>query len=575
MQTIKRTGTACAALISVLGGGLPPPCSAAADSERQSLEELRNTVVNLLQALVDQGLMTKEKAQQLVKQAQEKASADLAAQAQQQAKQAVEEQGAIRVPYVPDIVKEEISREVAEQVRPQVTAEVVKEAQSEGWGVPGALPEWLRHVRVTGEVTLRGQADLYGEGNGAGCPPGTIYQNCTILDYQAINTAGGIAKAGVNAFLNVTQDRWRMRYRARLGAVADITDSVIAGVRLASGALDDPGSEAPTLGDEFGRYTVGFDQFYIRWDGRNDLRFPYLTVVGGKFDNPFYRPTEAMWQRDVTLEGLALTGRYGVGDEGANQSYLWATGGGFPVQEIPLVSKNNKWLVGGQIGASLLLDDDDQRLTFAGAYYDFIRIEGIRNTPESTLTNYTAPLFIRYGNSVFDISNTADYTVNLFALAPRFRIVDVAADYWLPLGRYVVAVDAEALRNVGFDQTEILNRTGLYIEPRTRAYVAQAAFGQFAFGPPTERATWRPVSERAGAWRLLFGYRYVQRDATVDALTDADFHEGGTNASGYFLEGEYGFARDFWTRLRYFSSREIDGARYHVDIIQWDLTARF
>lgn len=562
---------ATAALIAALASGASLP-ALAASQEQQSLEELRDTVLNLLQALVDQGVITQEKAQQMVKQAQQKAAADLAARAQEQAKQAVEEQGAIRVPYVPEIVKQEISKEVAKQVTPQVTAEVVKEAKSEGWGVPAALPDWLRHVRVTGDVTLRGQSDLYGQGNGAGCPPGTVYENCTILDYQSINTAGGISKAGINEFLNVSQDRERMRLRVRFGAVADMTDSFTAGVRMSSGALNDPSSESPTLGDEFARYTVGFDEAYLSWNGRTTTGFPYLTVIGGKFDNPFYHPTEEMWARDLTLEGLALTGRFGVGDDSAEQSYLWMTAGGFPVQEIPLVSESDKWMVGGQLGSVLRLGaDGNQRLTLAGAYYDFIRIEGTRNTLESTLTNYTAPAFIRFGNSVFDISNTADPTVNLFALASRFRVADIAAGYWLPLGRYVLALDAEASRNVGFNQTEILNRTGLDITPRTRGYVAQ-----FAFGTPTAKAgTWTPPVERAGAWRILFGYRYVQRDAVVDALTDADFHEGGTNAAGYFIWGEYGLARNVWTRLRYLSGRQIDAARYRVDIIQWDFTAAF
>lgn len=557
-----------AAVIAILGIGLTLPC-AAADSGQQSVEELRDTVINLLQALVEQGVISQEKAQELVRRAQEKATAEVAAREQQAAKQKLEDEGAIRVPYVPDIVKQEISKQVAEQVRPEVTADVVKEAHDQGWGVPGALPDWVRHTRVTGNVTLRGQSDLYGNQNGTGCPPGTIYDNCTLLNYQAINTAGGISKAGVDAFLNVTQDRERMRFRAWLGAVSDLTDSITTGVRISSGALNDPGSDAPTIGGEFARYTVGFDQFYIRWDGRTSTRFDYLTAMAGKFDNPFYHPTEAVWQRDVTLEGGALTGRFGIGDGSPDQSYLWLSSGGFPVQEIPLVSQSDKWLVAGQLGASVRVADD-QRLTLAGAYYDFIRIEGVRNTLESTLTNYTAPSFIRFGNSVFDISNTADTSVNLFALASRFRVVDVAGGYWLPIGSHALSLDAEASRNVGFNRTEILNRTGLDIAPRTRAYVAQ-----LAFGTPTEPGTWTPPLERAGAWRVLFGYRYSQRDSMVDSLTDADFHEGGTNAEGFFIWGEYGFAHNVWTRLRYLSGREIDGPLYRVNVIQWDLTSIF
>src|SRR3974390_1411173 len=127
-----------AALSLLLLNAVARPAHAVSD--QQSLEELRNTVINLLQALVEQGVMSKDKAELLVKQAQTKAGAELAARSEQQAKQQREEEGAVRVPYVPDIVKQEISKEVAAEVRPAVTADVMQQAQAQGWGVPGALP---------------------------------------------------------------------------------------------------------------------------------------------------------------------------------------------------------------------------------------------------------------------------------------------------------------------------------------------------------------------------------------------------------------------------------------------------
>ena len=49
--------------------------------EKQSIEELRNTVINLLKALVDKGMLTHEQAELLVKQAQDKAATDAASAA--------------------------------------------------------------------------------------------------------------------------------------------------------------------------------------------------------------------------------------------------------------------------------------------------------------------------------------------------------------------------------------------------------------------------------------------------------------------------------------------------------------
>src|SRR5262249_13292074 len=63
-------------------------------TEQKSLTELRNTVVNLLQTLVERGVMTKEQAEALVKQAQDKAAAEAAQAAEAEAAEA----GAVRVP---------------------------------------------------------------------------------------------------------------------------------------------------------------------------------------------------------------------------------------------------------------------------------------------------------------------------------------------------------------------------------------------------------------------------------------------------------------------------------------------
>ena len=85
----------------------------------------------------------------------------------------------------------------------------------------------------------------------------------------------------------------------------------------------------------------------------------------------------------------------------------------------------------------------------------------------------------------------------------------------------------------------------------------------------------RVASSSAGAWRALIGYRYLQRDAVIDAYTDSDFHFGGTDATGYYFVGEYGLANRVWARLRYLSANAIDGATLGIDTLQIDLNTRF
>lgn len=575
MRTTRTSNSVAAAVCTVLLGSLAAtPALAAAD--QQSVQVLQDTVINLLQALVAKGVITREQADAMVKQAQEKARADLAAQrSAEQAQQKKEEaEGVIAVPYVPQIVQQKISNEVAKQVRPEVTHDVEQDAKKEGWAVPGALPSWLDRVKVVGDVTLRGEEDLYGHDNNLGCPVGIPYGNCTIFNYDAINAAGGISQAGLNDFLNINQDRRRFRGRARFGAEVAVTDSIQAGFRLATGSLQNPASETQDFGNEFGRYNVGFDRLYIRWDGRTARGFRFMTAIGGKFANPFFSPTELVYAHDLEFDGVAATGRLGFGDGSKDQSYVWLTGGGFPVQEVPLVDKNDKWLTGGQAGLSLRFAND-QRITIAGAYYDFIRMQAVPNPCGSSLNNYTAPLYMGYGNSVALITGSCDETTQLFGLASNFRIANVSAQYVLPIDRYAFLLQADGTRNVGYNEKQILNLEGEDIAPRINGYVGDFAFGDAEYCSGGDAAYCPDWQWRAWQWQMMLGYRYVQRDSVLAALTDPDFHEGGTNAAGYFLRADLGLANNVWTRFRYLSGKEIDGPRYRVDVLQLDLNAQF
>jgi hypothetical protein len=535
---------------------LAPAVHAEDAAEKQSVEELRNTVINLLQALVDKGLLTREQAQQLVKQATDKAAADAAALAAKNAAQAKEEENAVRVPYVPQIVKDEISKQVAEEVKPAVVADVVKEAKEEKWGVPGALPEWLSRVHVFGDVTFREQSDIFPRDNS---------QN-QIFDYNAINTAGGILKA-TYPFLDTTDDRNRFRLRARLGAEGDISPYLTAFIRLASGSLTSvAGSESQTLGQYGNRYTVGIDQAYIRWNTNTLDKLSFSTANFGRIPNPWFSPTELVFARDLTFEGVSDTLRLGWGPGGFDRSHVYMTLGAFPMLEVPLANQENKWMVGGQIGTNLRFNDGSDHLRFGAAYYDFLHVTGQRNLPDSTLLNYTAPAFVQSGNSMFDIVNSTDptNTSNLFALAAHFRLVDLAGNFEHNFSpSYSLAVTGEGVRNIGYNLADVEALTEEQMPSKENTgYVGEVSFGT-------------PVVDRFAAWRVAVGYRYVKRDAVLDAWTDADFHEGGTNADGYYIWTSFGLARDTWLRVRYMSSNEIDGPRYGLDILQVDLNARF
>ena len=379
------------------------------------------------------------------------------------------------------------------------------------------------------------------------------------LNYYKINQAGGIVKAGESAFLNTNENRFRFRGRARLAlpATSRTRSPPACGSRPAIQPISCRPSQ--TL-DGTAPYTFGVDNLFIRYDARDADKFPWLSVIGGRFNSPWFTPTDLIFHRDLTFNGTAITARLGFGDGTADQSHAFLTVAAMPIQEIELTAQD-KWLYAAQLGTNLRFTNDT-RLRFAVAFYDFMNTQGRLNPFDSTQLDYTAPQFLRNGNTLFDIRNDDDPTTNLFALAAKFRLANVALTYDIPVGRYTLTFAADGVRNMGFKEQQVEDRTGVYVAPRTKGYQASASFGY-------------PVVNTGGAWRALIGYRYLQRDAVLDSLTDSDFHGGGTDATGYYFVGDYGLAERLWMRLRYLSANEIDGPRLGVDTVQIDLNTSF
>ncbi|HWW31670.1 MAG TPA: putative porin [Steroidobacteraceae bacterium] len=533
---------------AVCAAGAASVARAADHSEEQRLLELRDTVINLIRALVDKGVITREQAEKMIADAKQKAETEVAANVAKEKAQEEADKGAVRVPYVPQIVKDEISKEVAAEIKPELKGEVA--AQLSPAGVRSVLPDWLQRLTWTGDVRMRGEADNYDRNNA----------QFSYLNFNAVNAAGGIVAAGPNAYLNTTDDVDRLRVRVRFGFDADLGDGWTSGMRIATG-YGNPifATTNQTLGTYGQEYQIGIDQGWIRWSGTPSDR-QVLSFTGGRFANPFVS-TNMVWYNDLTFEGVAGNYRFNLSSDAAHRHDIVATLGAFPLTyETP--SSTDKWLLGGQLGIDLR-SSSDSRLQFAAAYYDYVHTVGMRNPSNTTIFNYTAPAFVQKGNTMFDIANSTNPNVNLFALAADYRLVDLLLiGDWHALPNYTVSMTAEAVRNVGFNSSQIQARTGTYVAPRTSGYEADVGFGSSVFGPPH-------------SWRAWAGYRYLQRDAVLDAFNDEDFHYGGTDAKGYLVTVDYSFNRRIWTRLRYLSASAINGPPLLVDVLMLDLNAQF
>ena len=191
-------------------------------TEQQQLLELKNTVINLVDALVAQGVLNEEAARNLIK----KAETDAAAQAKTEVASAAPvddpapvSNKTVRVAYVPEFVKKEIRDQVRAELRQDVLTDVAQKAKQERWGTPDALPEWVNRIKISGDARVRNEFNKYGKDNAD-----TLSKDNLYLDIARVNAAGGISQAGARAFLNTSEDSNRWRERVRLGLRAAITD---------------------------------------------------------------------------------------------------------------------------------------------------------------------------------------------------------------------------------------------------------------------------------------------------------------------------------------------------------------
>ena len=506
---------------------------AAHATERESMEQLRNTTLSLIQMLVQEGVLSKEKAETLIKQAEAaKQSEAQAAKKDEPAKDtaAKDEPNTVRVQYVPKFVKD--------QMREEIKNEVMAKAQAEGWVAPGSLPEWLGRIALEGDVRLRYEQDSFPAGNE------------TPLNLQTQGTS----------ISNTSENRERLRLRARLGLKLKIADDISGGLRLATGSAGDPVSTNQTLGGDYqssSKFSFGLDRAYVKY-----APLAWLSFSGGRMANPWLN-TDLVWDPDFAFDGVTAAVRPRI-DEHLT---LFGTLGAFPIQDVETngstVLAKSRWLYGAQAGFEWMSDNQSTYKLGLG-YYDYTRIQGVLNRLNSTTQNQTARQFHQKGNTVFDITNpAASPLTDLYGLASKFREVNLTgkADFAAFSPTHVV-LSGDYVKNIGFKASEVQALNPVSPIGGNTGWMARLLVGM-------------PDTTHMNDWNVFGAYKRLETNAVLDAYTDSDFHLGGTNAKGWIVGGNYGLQKNTWLNLRWFSADEIVGAPLAIDVLMLDLNAKF
>ena len=304
--------------------------------------DVQSPVVNLIKQLAKKKVLSKEVADELLREAEESAAKSAAVQnalAMPAAQSGVAAAnpvtqsgvsatstlpvvepvapGVVRVPYIPESMKFEMTE--------QIKHEVLAQARGERWGDPGTLPGWLSRISFDGDFRLRYQRDSFPAGNAV--PTGN----------------NGYNPIGLPLISNTTETHQFMRVQARLGMKAKVSDLTYTAFRISTGTTSNPVSTNQTMGTEFNKYTLVWDRAYVHSDP-----YSWLSFNGGKMPNPWLS-TDLVWDTDVNFEGLATQFKPQLTDTWAT----FLTVGAFPYQDIQRSDvnlANSKWLYGSQLG---------------------------------------------------------------------------------------------------------------------------------------------------------------------------------------------------------------------------------
>lgn len=480
--------------------------------EKKAIDENFDSVEALINFLKEKGIVSEDEAAKFI---------------QRSGKRTVPEagkQGVITI--VPEEYIKKITKNVAREIKKDIKDEITRETRR-------LVPDWVNRIRWGGDMRLRYQNEFYDK------------QNADLLKPDK-----------PTELMNTKKDQRQLSYRVRLKINAKINDKLEFSARLSTGTEENPVSTNEMLGDYNTSDNIVFDRAYLKWKP-----IPEISLWGGRIPNPWFC-SDLIWDSDLNFEGIALN--FDTHIAGPLSGFMAA--GAFPLQEK--WSQNNKWLYGGQAGLQLSLWKDVKSKVpgvtakIGAAYYDYENTVGERNDALSpNEKDWTAPQFQQKGNTLFDIDPSSDYKL---ALASEYDELNITGTLDIGFFHPVhVVFLADYVKNLGFDQDEVADRTGNPdVKKEIEGYQAGLTVGY-------------PKVRKSGEWNAFLFRKYLEADAALDAFTESDFHMGGTNAKGWILGARLGLRENWWLRTRWLTADEIKGLPLAIDVLQVDINAAF
>ncbi len=305
------------------------------------------------------------------------------------------------------------------------------------------------------------------------------------------------------------EERNRMRFRARLGLNAKVTDDVKFVFQLATGG-DSPVSTNQTFDDGFSTKDIGVDLAYVDWKINDKLNF-----YGGKMKNPMFKAggVPLVWDSDLNPEGLAMKFTSGG---------FFGTAGGFSVEERG--SSDDSLLFVIQGGYTFAVGENAS-LTAGAGYFSYSNTVGNEPFYNGSANGNSVDL---NGDYIYDYKNT-----------------EVFAQFDTNVGDWPLRVYAYLTQN---------NE----VSAEDTGYAVGAKIGS---------------AKSDGDMEFSWTYQDIEADAVVGTFNDSDFGGGGTDSDGHMLKAKYAVSKRiavggtlFLNNVDRFQGTEHDYNRLQLDV---------
>lgn len=372
----------------------------------------------------------------------------------------------------------------------ETKAEVAKQNAK---GENEALPKWIQNIRMKGDFRIR---------------------------YQYNHTNKGL------------NDRHRARIRLRLGVEGQVNDKLLAAVGLATGLSDGSADAARstnvTLENGFSKKPIALDYAYAKY-----TPYAWVEIIGGKFNNPLWMPTDLVWDSDINPEGGSINLKKSLND----RLGVFLNTGIFVLDESNSAGQN---------------DDPMMYVVQPGLNYKVSDKVSVKGT-------------FSYNNSANVKGKTLNGTSGINSTVGGFLKYD-----------YIVLEPA-----VQVDITDLLKFTGLPVLGEAESL---SLFGQYVNNTiPSDENTGFAVGFNLGAkkvakfgdWQFKYIYAMLEKDAVLDILPDSDRFSGKTGIRSHEGILTFGLGKNTFLGVDIYRSWAINNEKAAETLVQVDWNMKF